>query len=314
MAHVYTTTAELLKLGDGTISDIDVSELLEDTPLLRVLAAIEASHEVVHKWLKKTAAPAAGFRAVNAGLENTVATYAEVTQDLKLYDASFAIDVGLLKTQSGGLLKRREAVDHLRTAFVDMEKQIFYGTGAKAAGFAGLAQEAAVQYKNSAMVVDAAGTTANTGSSVWAIRSGESDVAAVYGAGGRIEIGDEYRTVLADSSGKTYDADRTPILFWGGLQVATTLTAARICNLTADGGKGLTDDLIAELLAKFPSGRGPTHLAMNRRSQMQLQQSRTATNATGAPAPFPTEAFGVPIVVTDQITSTEALLANAPGD
>jgi hypothetical protein len=46
---------------------------------------------------------------------------------------------------------------------------------------------------------------------------------------------------------------------------------------------------------------------MNRRSLRQLQQSRTATNSTGAPAPFPTEAFGVPIVVTDALLSTEAL-------
>jgi len=46
---------------------------------------------------------------------------------------------------------------------------------------------------------------------------------------------------------------------------------------------------------------------MNRRSLKQLQVSRTATNATGAPAPFPQESFGVPIIVTDAILSTEAL-------
>jgi hypothetical protein len=55
----------------------------------------------------------------------------------------------------------------------------------------------------------------------------------------------------------------------------------------------------------------PTILVMNRRSLKQLQESRTATNATGAPAPFPSEAFGVPILVTDAITNTEALLTEA---
>ena len=50
---------------------------------------------------------------------------------------------------------------------------------------------------------------------------------------------------------------------------------------------------------------------MNRRSLRQLQNSRTATNPTGAPAPIPDSAFGVPIIVTDAIVSTEALLTVA---
>ena len=71
----------------------------------------------------------------------------------------------------------------------------------------------------------------------------------------------------------------------------------------------MTDALLAQLIEKFPAGRGPNYLVMNRRSLRQLQASRTATNPTGAPAPFPSEAFGIPIVVTDAISSTEALLS-----
>ncbi len=80
-----------------------------------------------------------------------------------------------------------------------------------------------------------------------------------------------------------------------------------VANLTEGSGKVLTYDLIADLLSQFPSGRQPSILCMSRRSLKQLQVSRTATNATGAPAPFPTEAFGVPIIVTDALTNTEAL-------
>ncbi len=63
------------------------------------------------------------------------------------------------------------------------------------------------------------------------------------------------------------------------------------------------------MLALFPAGKAPSYIVMNRTSLKQLQQSRTATNATGAPAPFPSEAFGVPIIVTDSIVSTEAIVA-----
>jgi len=40
-----------------------------------------------------------------------------------------------------------------------------------------------------------------------------------------------------------------------------------------------------------------------------LRNSRTATNATGTGAPFPTEVEGIPIVVSDAVTSTEAIVA-----
>jgi hypothetical protein len=311
MANAFVSTTELLQLGDGNISDIDVTELLEDTPFLAQISAIVASNMTSHEWLKKTTAPTAGARAINDGLENTKAAYTKVTQTLRLFDAGFDMDIGLLKAANGDRLMRREAIDHLKAAFVAVEKQLFYGTGTGglSAGFAGFSNETTVDRRDDVMVVNATGTTANSASSVWAVRVGESAVSVVYGANGRIEIGESYMTLRDGSSTGSYDAMRTPITFYAGCQVATSLDLGRIVNLTAESGKGLTDLLIAQLLAKFPAGRGPTHLVMNRQSHMQLRNSRTATNPTGAPAPFPSEAFGVPIVVTDQLSITEPLVA-----
>lgn len=311
MANAFVSTTELLQLGDGNISDINVTELLEETPLLAALPAIVASNMTSHEWLKKTTAPTAGFRAINNGLENTKAAYTKVTRALQLYDAGFDLDMGLLKAGNGDALLRREAIDHLRTAFVSMEKQLFYGTGTggDSAGFAGFSQETAVDKKDDAMVVDATGTSANATTSVWAIRANPDAVTVVYGLNGRIEIGSSYNVLRAGSSTGHYDALRTPIMFYGGLQIATSLDLGRICNLTTQSGKGLTDILLSQLYNKFPAGRRPTHFVMNRQSHGQLQASRTATNPTGAPAPYPTEAFGVPIIVTDQILSTEAVVA-----
>ena len=308
MANSFVTAADLLQLADGNISDIDVSELLEDTPLLLRMSSIIASNSTSHEWLKKTAAPGAGFRAINDGLENTKAAYTKVTQALKLFDAGFDVDMGLLKAEGGENLKRREAIDHLKAAFVGMESQVIYGTDSDAVGFNGFADQSSVDSISDDMVVDAGGTTASTASSVWAIRLGDAAVSAVYGLGGSIEVGQEYNVLRSGSVTGSYDAVRTPILFYGGLQVATSLDLGRIANLTEDAGKGLTDDLLSELINKFPAGRKPNVIAMSRRSQRQLQQSRTATNPTGAPAPFPESAFGIEIVPTDQISDVEALL------
>jgi hypothetical protein len=66
--------------------------------------------------------------------------------------------------------------------------------------------------------------------------------------------------------------------------------------------------MISDLLSRFPAGKEPTHLLMSRRSIKQLQQSRTATTTSGAPAPFPEDAFGVPIVKCESIVNTETIL------
>jgi hypothetical protein len=50
---------------------------------------------------------------------------------------------------------------------------------------------------------------------------------------------------------------------------------------------------------------------MSYRSLRQLRDSRTATNAVGAPAPTPTDVDGIPIYPTLGITDTEALLTDA---
>jgi hypothetical protein len=98
---------------------------------------------------------------------------------------------------------------------------------------------------------------------------------------------------------------------WLGLQFGSVYSLGRICNLDGTTGHTLTDDMIADAISKFPSDKPPTHIVMNRTSLKELRNSRTATSATGAPAPFPAEAFNIPVIVTDSLTSTETALVNA---
>jgi hypothetical protein len=124
-----------------------------------------------------------------------------------------------------------------------------------------------------------------------------------------IEIGERQIVERAGSVTGRFPAYYHPIVGWCGLKIGSVHSVVRIANLTEDSGKGLTDALLSRAMQIFPASRGPNYVVMNRRSLGQLQRSRTATNPTGAPAPFPQEAFGVPIVVTDQINSTETLLS-----
>jgi hypothetical protein len=71
----------------------------------------------------------------------------------------------------------------------------------------------------------------------------------------------------------------------------------------------LDDDDIAALLNTFPVGFECDALVMNRKAAKLLRESRTATSPTGQPAPFVESAFGKPVIVTDTILSTEAVVS-----
>ncbi len=319
MANTYTTLADLVKLNDLNARDLGVSDLLNDAPFMKALYATTASNGTVHNYIKTTTAPTVGFRAVNTGRFVGAAGYTEVSITLKHLDATVYADVAIADAYRGGAdsFIAREASEHIKAALFAFETQIFYGTGTggDSGGFAGLSNNTAFDTTSDALVVDAGGTTSSTGSSVWLVRStpDETGMSAVIGNEGQIKIGQTVVTAKADDvdATKVFPVYMTPIAAYCGLQIGSAYSAVRIANLTADSGKGLTDALIATAISKFPASKPPTHIAMNRRSLMQLQKSRTATNSTGAPAPFPTESFGIPIVVTDALLSTETLLASS---
>ena len=306
---------ELLKVNDRNLSDVEFTDILESAPLLGRLHAQEASNGTQHKYLKQTQAAGAGFRDLNNGIAETNSADTAVSTDCKLLDASFTLDVAYCRGHNKGeqYALDREGKRKIKSAFAAQERQILYGTGTggNAAGHVGLSNNAMFDKKNRAMVVDAGGTTADTGTSVWLIRSAEDDVSVIAGNGGKIQWDESFVTRVEGEDGP-YAAYYTPIMGWLGLQVGSIYCAVRICNLTEDANKGLTDKLIAKAIRKLPvDKRNNLVLAMSRRSEEQLQSSRTATTTTGAPAPFPTESHQVSIVVTDNILETEALLPAA---
>lgn len=317
MAHVYTSLADLIKINDANLADIDdMSDLLQEAPFLAALAAEVASNGTQHKYTVENGAPTVGFRAVNAGRENKASSDRLVTADLAILAASFIADQQLAKTYKKGeaAYMFREGKRHLKEAFAMNEKQIFYGTGTggDSTGFGGLAQAETVDALADAdHVVNAGGSTVGGATSVWAIRSTDDgrDVQAIIGQEGEIDIAEYFPQMMLDGDGKHYPAFVCPIEGYTGLQIGSIWSFARIVNLTTQEGKGLTDSLLSQLLERFPSAKPPTHLVMNRQSGFQLQRSRTATTESGKDAELPKEYQNIPIILTDSILKTEALVA-----
>ncbi len=313
MADAFLGLTELLKLNDLNLADIEVTDLLDDAPFLRSLAAGEASNGTQHKYLKETGAPVVGFRDPNDGRENKKSADELVTINLKILDASFAVDKAIAEAFRRGWQQfvAREALRHIRAAFFHAEQQLFYGSDLDAKGFVGLSEAEGLSAVEDVMVVDAEGTTAATASSVWLVRTNDAgvDCTVIAGEDAKITIGESVIQRIAGATTGTLPAYYTPITGWLGLQIGSAYSVGRICNLTEDNGHTLTDDLIYDALSRFPASRQPNLIVMNRRSLRQLRESRTATNATGAPAPRPTDVEGIPIITTDALSNTEAVIA-----
>lgn len=258
------------------------------------------------KTLVRKGLPSAGFRSANEGVATSKSEWENRNFECFPLNPRWECDKIVADAHEDGSAAyiAMEGAGLTKAGFQTMGKQLYYGvgTGGDAKGFPGL-----IAQHDSSMVVDATGSTADTGSSVWAIKFGPQDVQFVYGGNGELKLSDVTEQRVTDILGNPFTAYCQELAAWVGLQVGSVNSVARIKKLTEDSGKGLTDNLVAELLSKFPSGVVPDALFMTRRSRLQLQKSRTATNEKGNPVPLPTESHGIPIHVTDCLLDTESL-------
>lgn len=312
MAYQYLTLLDIAKSNgsDRTVGLIE--ENLNSAPEFEVFPARQIAG-TSFKTLVRTAYPTTGFRAANEGVEPTKSSYVNKMFETFYYDGQMEVDNAVATADELGAAHSLmlEEDGHSRAFLLTSGKQFWYGTGTggDAKGFPG-----AVGVVDSSMVVDATGSTADTGSSVYAIVAAPKFFEVILGNNTVLNIG-EWRKQTITRSSKEMTAWKNSLEGWIGSAFYSKYAVGRIKKLTADSGKGLTDALLADLFNKFPIGVRPTHLFMSRRSRRQLQTSRSVTlfgQGTTRPnqsaiAPIPTEYDGVPIIATDSILDTEAL-------
>lgn len=308
MADEMLTLVDIAKMnGKGGLAEL-VDETIQAYPEI-VYVPARTVKGTNYKSLVRTALPTTGFRAANQGANRTKGSYEERIFECFIFNPKWTCDKAVAMASEDGpeATLAMEADALLKGSWVTVAKQMYYGAagGGDTLGHPGLLQ----MYDSANMLVDvnSSGATAGTGSSVWAVKFGPTDVQWIYGKDGDLGLSDVTEIQLADENNKLYTALHQEILAHVGLKTGSTKCIGRIRNLTADVNHTLDDDMMADLLAKFPVGIVPDAFFMTRRSLGQLQKSRTATNATGAPAPRPTEYEGIPILPTDAILDTETL-------
>lgn len=311
MAYEYLTLLDVVgKMNNSDMAVGLIEENLNAAPELAVLPA-RGIKGTTFKTLVRTGYPSTGFRLANEGVEPKKSTYVNKQFETFYYDGQMEVDVAVAKADQQGTdhALALEADGHGRAFLLTGGKQVWYGLSNDTKGFPG-----AQALVDSNLVVDAAGTTANTGSSVYLVVALPKFMEVILGEDGMIDVG-EWRKQTITRSSKEMTAWKNSMEGYIGCAWYSKYAVARIKNLTADSGKGLTDSLLADAMAAFPVGVKPTHIFMSRRSRKQLQKSRTVTlfgNGSSRPdqpivAPVPTEYDAVPIIATDSILDTEAI-------
>lgn len=306
MAIARMTSADVLAVNSSEAVVGLISELSNQFPEIQHFPASPVQ-KTSYKTLVKTANPSVAFRAANTGRETQKATIVARSVDCKFLDASWDLDEAVAKECEWGIEAAQgiQAESHVEAAMKQIASQTWYGTGADAGGFAGIST--LVGNLSDATVVGAGGTDADVQTSLYAVRYGLKACQYAWGMNGQVDAGEIQYTRIFDGDGKSYWGYAQPITGWVGLQITNHLSVGRIANI--DSSNPLTDDLVAGLLKTFPIGQKPDAFYTSQDGLETLRASRTATNATGAPAPTPVEIHGVPVYATDAIVTTEAVVA-----
>lgn len=302
------TSTDVLKINNSEELVGLIEDVVKDIPEINFFAASPVQKNS-YKTLALTALPSTAFRATGSYREFQTATLTNKTVECKYLDASWILEKAVAQQSDWGedFAKALTQRAHLKSEFFTLAKQIWQGTDSDANGFTGLDAiiDAVVDGDTKEMVV-----TANTGSitdasTVYAVRTGIDSCQLAWGSNGQFNESDVREQLLttkesAKTSGAWFYAQ--DLGGWVGLQVTSKYAAGKITGLSATNTKqGLNDDLLYELIERFPVGMKPDGLFMSRRSFSQLRQSRTAYNPIGAPAPYVQEFEGIPIYVTDAI-------------
>ena len=308
MANNYKTVADIASINGEDFSDGMFSDVLNDAPLIASIPAVTSSKGNVHQYRKTTAAPVVGYVGDGVGRDLSKSTKIAVTADLEALDTSFSVPVHVANASNAEDVVQGELIEHLAASMFAFESQLLNGTvEGDSAGHEGLADE--VNAVASTQFVDAGGDEVAKQSSVYMVRFSALDgVAAVVHP--EITVGTTIIQDMLAANGKSMPHYYTPLQGYNGVQIGTNFSTVRIGNINAvEDTNGLTDILLSNALEKFPAGKQPNRIVMNRQQLGQLQRSRTTYSPTGLPAPRPTEYEGIPITITDALLNTEAVVA-----
>jgi hypothetical protein len=298
------TLADLLKANAAPGSDLVVEAITGMRPELMYVPSADpiSGTEITLEVL--TGLPDVAFRNFNEGSDPVTGEFTTRTFGLGILDTPVTADAQLVnRAKNRGKYLADRAMPVLEAALDLVCRQFWYGVKNDAKGFVGLI----AQHKaDAAHVVDLGGANPT---SAWFLGLGRNTIEWIPGNGELIYMDPDWKEeTLYDDNDKAFPGLSNWVHGALGMRLANRNKAVRVKGIGDDNGKTLTDDdLYAGLKLCNDMGFAPTHIFLNGRSAEQLRSSRTATNATGAPAPLPRDFEGIPLVISRFISNNETI-------
>ncbi len=323
MADTFLTLLDITK-QNGTDQAVGVVEEVRTyAPEFESLRG-RAIKGTTYKALVRTALPAGpAFRAANTGAAVVASRWDQRLNQCFFLDGQMRVDEAVLQASEFGpaYVMGLEASGVIKQKMIALGNQVYYGNPSTTDfGFAGLTY----LYDPAAMEVlaNATGSLGATTSSAWLVVNQPDCTEFIYGNNAGLQMGQWQRQAIIGTNTQ-YMGWVNNLAGYVGLSFNYTKSACRIKNLAAYGtasNTGLTDELVAAALAKFPVGVVPTHLFCTRAQRFFLQSSRTPVYSSAGKsgvtaslqlqyAATPTESNGIPLIVTDSIIDTETATA-----
>jgi len=263
--------------------------------------------------LVRSTFPTVGFRNAGEGRTPQKSVYANRIHETYYLDSQMELDNAIVNGAEAGpdYMLTTEASGHVKGALLALGSQVWYGRANDPKGYPG-----AIDFVDAAHTVDATGSTANAASSCYLVVVDPRYFQFIFGNNMTLTVG-EWRKQTVTNGTTKQTVWNNSLEGWVGTEFLNIHAIVCIKNLTIQTGKGLTDLLLAQAMAKFPVGIRPTHIFCNRVQRQLLQASRTVSifgqgNALpgagqGIIAPTPSSYEGVPIIPTDSLLQTEAI-------
>lgn len=263
----------------------DEAPLLQHIEIMRV-----AGVDFKPPYASSSLPPA--YRAAYSGKDYADAGLASTTVELKYVDFSVYADVQIAEAYQGGA-EAYLAVQQDRAiagAMREIQQQFLLGVAHNnTSGSYGY--DDFFPCSSGTYSVTGPETTGSTCTEVFALNTNECRL--LVGRSGELSLGEVRKTTVNDTNGKPFEAYCVAGGAWVGAAFLGTHAGRRLVNIQA---KDVTDAYCASLIEAFGDGFKPNLFAMNGGAIAGLRRSRTATNPTGAPAPFPEEVYGRRIV------------------
>ena len=281
-----------------------ISEVTQQAPEVAEFPVHTLTSGLTYRTQFLVELPTVGFRKLGDGIAASKGRWEEREFKTYLFSGRAEAERAAGQADSGGMpaVEARASKATLLASVLELGQQIFAGTTRGQDGFPGLK---AFTPFGGAYTYNATGTTDTTASSVYGVKFGEEYVRLVHGLASPMMLGDFRDQDILGKNNLPVPGRVADLEGWIGMQIAHKASVLRICNLTGDAGKGLTDKVGGYAMDLLPTGMKPDVWFMNKRSRTQLRVSRVTPEVPYPP--MPTELEGIPIIATDSIGVTDSV-------